>query len=130
MHKWDFRCRAKVRRLPEEEAKNTEARCAFEQGAKCILSGCQLPKESGTHSCIERRAMQALERNVIGKDMLCTMILLRKPGIRPCEQESRTDCTVRTTVIKDYAIVTTCGLHQRQWWASEAPKAGSVNSSD
>jgi hypothetical protein len=50
-----------------ERSENTEAseKCAFEQGAKCILRGCQLPKESGTHSCIERRAMQALERNVV-----------------------------------------------------------------
>ncbi len=50
-----------------------------------------------------------------GKDMLlCTVILLRKPGIRPCEQEWRTYCTARTIVIKDYAPFTTCGLHQRQ----------------
>ncbi len=52
-----------------------------------VLRFYQLPKEGDAHCCIERRTMQALERNVIGKDMLCTMILLRKPGIRPCEQE-------------------------------------------
>ncbi len=54
-------------RLVEKEAIHTEGRekCPFELGAKCTLRGCQLPEEAGTHSCIERRAMQALKRNVV-----------------------------------------------------------------
>jgi hypothetical protein len=65
----------------------------------CAFANCQR-RETRTVAWKEGQCRPGKEMLFFGKDMLlCPKILLRKPGIQPCE--SRTDCTVRTTVIKD-----------------------------